>query len=300
MDRFTSMQAFVTVVEAGGFTAAAERLPISRAGVSKHVSELETHLGIRLLNRTTRQTNLTEAGRAYYARCVQILADVADSESVATGLSAEPHGVLRINAPMSFGIQQLAPRLHHFRDRYPKVGVELNLNDRFVDVIEEGYDVVIRIAQLKDSSLIARKVAPCQHLLCASPDYLQQHGAPQTPTELTQHACLHYSHLQSGREWFLQGPDGAHQISVRGPLTANNGDVVCRAACDGLGIALLPDFIIAAPIKAGQLKIVLPAYCPPKLDIYAVYPSRKFMSVKVRHFIDFMIEEFKTADFMRL
>ena len=300
MDRFTSMQAFVAVVETGGFTAAAERVPISRAGVSKHITDLESHLGIRLLNRTTRHTSLTEAGRAYYTRCVQILTDVADSECVATGLSTEPYGMLRINAPMSFGVQQLAPRLHRFRERYPKVEVELNLNDRFIDVIEEGYDIVIRIAQLKDSSLITRQIAPCQHLLCAAPDYLQQHGIPQNPAELAQHACLHYSHLESGREWRLQGPDGEHRIAVRGPLTTNNGDVVCRAACDGMGIALLPDFIVAEPIKTGRLQIILPAYCPAELHIYAVYPSRKYMSVKLRHFIDFLVEEFKQADFIQL
>lgn len=300
MDRFTSMQAFVSVVEAGGFTAAAGRLPISRAGVSKHVAELETHLGVRLLNRTTRQISLTEAGRAYYQRCVQILEDVADSECVATGLTSEPHGVLRINAPMSFGIQQLAPRLHRFRNRYPTVEVELDLNDRFVDVVEEGYDMVIRIAQLKDSSLVARRLAPCQHLLCAAPHYLQQHGIPENPAQLAQHDCLHYRHLESGREWILQGPDREHRIHVHGPLATNNGDVVCQAACDGMGIALLPDFIVAEKIKAGRLQIVLAEYCPAPLNIYAIYPSRKYMAVKVRHFIDFMIEEFKTADFMKL
>lgn len=300
MDRFTSMQAFVSVVEAGGFTAATERLPISRAGISKHIAELETRLGVRLLNRTTRHISLTEAGRAFYTRCVQILADVADSECVATGLTTEPYGVLRLNAPMSFGIQQLAPRLHRFRELYPKVELELNLNDRFIDVVEEGYDIVIRIAQLKDSSLVARRIAPCRHLLCAAPGYLRQHGMPQSPAELVQHACLHYSHLEGGREWLLRGPDGEHRIPVRGPLTANNGDAICRAACDNMGIALLPDFIVAESIKAGRLQIVLPAYCPAELHIYAVYPSRKFMSVKVRRFIDFLITEFKTADFMTL
>lgn len=300
MDRFTSMQAFVAVVEAGGFSAAAARLPISRAGVSKHVSELETHLGVRLLNRTTRRLSLTEAGRAYYERCVQILDDVADSECVATGLSSEPYGVLRLNAPMSFGIKQLAPRLHRFYQRYPRVEVALNLSDRFVDVVEEGYDLVIRIARLKDSSLIARQIAPCRHVLCASPSYLQQHGSPQNPAELSAHRCLHYSHLESGREWHLEGPDGEQRIPVPSALTANNGDVICRAACDGMGIALLPDFIVAEAIQADHLRIVLPDYCPPLLHIYALYPSRKYMSVKVRHFIDFLLEEFKTADFMQL
>lgn len=300
MDQLTSMQAFVTVVDSGGFTAAAERLPISRAGVSKHINSLESRLGVRLLNRTTRQTSLTEAGQAYYQRCVQILEDIADSECVVTGLTSEPHGTLRINAPMSFGRQHLAPLLSRFRERFPRVDIDLSLNDRQVDVIEEGYDIVIRIARLKDSSLFARRIAPCKHVLCASPQYLAKQGIPTSPEQLTQHSCLHYSHLEAGREWILQGPEGEHRIPISGPLTANNGDVICTAACDGMGIALLPTFIVADPIKAGRLQLVLPDYCPAEIHIHAVYPSKKFMSVKVRSFIDFLIDEFKTADFIRL
>lgn len=300
MDRLTSMQAFVAVVESGGFTAAAERLPISRAGVSKHISTLETRLGVRLLNRTTRQISLTEAGQAYYERCVQILEDIADSECVVTGLTSEPHGSLRINAPMSFGRQHLAPLLSRFRVRFPQVDIDLDLNDRFVDVVEEGYDIVIRIARLKDSSLIARRIAPCKHVLCASPGYLEKQGIPTSPAQLAEHSCLHYRHLEAGREWVLQGPDGEHRIPIKGPLTANNGDVICTAACDGMGIALLPTFIIAEPIKSGRLQLVLPDYCPTEIHIHAVYPSKRFMSIKVRSFIDFLIEEFNTADFIRL
>jgi len=300
MDRLTSMQAFVTVVDSGGFTAAAERLPISRAGVSKHISMLETRLGGRLLNRTTRQISLTEAGQAYYDRCVQILEDIADSECVVTGLTAEPHGSLRINAPMSFGRQHLGPLLSRFRTRFPQVDIDLDLNDRLVDVVEEGYDIVIRIARLKDSSLIARRIAPSKHVLCASPHYLAKQGMPTSPAQLAQHSCLHYRHLEEGREWILQGPDGEHRIPIKGPLTANNGDVICTAACDGMGIALLPTFIVADPIKAGRLQLVLPDYCPPEIHIHAVYPSKKFMSMKVRSFIDFLIDEFKAADFVQL
>lgn len=300
MDRLTSMQAFVAVVESGGFTTAAERLPISRAGVSKHINMLETHLGVRLLNRTTRQISLTEAGQAYYERCVQILADIADSECLVTGLTSEPYGSLRVNAPMSFGRQHLAPLLNRFRARFAQVEIDLNLTDRFVDVVEEGYDIVIRIAMLKDSSLFARRIAPCKHVLCASPAYLEQHGTPASPAQLAGHSCLHYRHLEDGREWILQGPDGEHRIPVKGPLTANNGDVICTAACDGMGIALLPTFIVAEPIQAGRLQLVLPDYCPAEIHIHAVYPSKKFMSVKVRSFIDFLVEEFKTADFIRL
>ena len=206
MDRLTSMSVFVMVVDQGNFSAAAEHLQLSRATVSKHVAALENCLGGRLLNRTTRRISLTEAGKAYYQRCKQILEDVAEAECVVTGFSSEPRGLLRINAPMSFGTKQFADIVATFCQVHPDIDVELSLNDRIVDVIEEGYDLSIRITQLKDSSLIARKLAPCHRVLCASPDYLKIHGRPAEPDDLDQHTCLHYAYFEGGKNWILNGP----------------------------------------------------------------------------------------------
>ena len=289
MDRLTSMSVFVTVVDQGSFSAAAEQLQLSRATTSKHIASLENCLGGRLLNRTTRRISLTEAGQAYYERCKQILDDVADAECVVTGFSSQPRGRLRINAPMSFGTRQFADIVAAFCQAHPAIDVELSLNDRFVDVVEEGYDLVIRITQLKASSLIARKLAPCRVVLCASPDYLKTQGRPMAPGDLEQHTCLQYAYSEASKTWVLNGPDGEHRIRIHPKLSADNGDVLCAAARQGLGIALLPTFIVGDAIRAGDLDIILPAYQPPQINIYAVYASRKHLSAKVRAFIDFAV-----------
>ncbi len=291
MDRLVSMSVFVTVVEQGNFTAAAEQLQLSRASASKHIAALENCLGGRLLNRTTRRISLTEAGQAYYERCKQILEDVAEAECVVTGFSSEPRGLLRINAPMSFGTKQFASIVANFCKVHPAIDVELSLNDRIVDVIEEGYDLSIRITQLKDSSLIARKLAPCRLALCASPDYLETHGRPVEPDDLNRHTCLHYAYSEGGKNWVLSGPDGEHRIRIRPKLTANNGEVLYTAARQGLGIVLLPTFIVGDAIRAGDLEAILPAYPPIEINIYAVYASRQHLSAKVRAFIDFAAKQ---------
>ncbi|HEC20727.1 MAG TPA: LysR family transcriptional regulator [Gammaproteobacteria bacterium] len=289
MDRLTSMSVFVTVVDQGSFSAAAEQLQLSRATISKHIAALENCLGGRLLNRTTRRISLTEAGKAYYEHCRQILEDVVDAECVVTGFSSEPRGRLRINAPMSFGTKQFADIVAMFCQAYPDIDVELSLSDRFVNVVEEGYDLAIRITQLKESSLVARKLAPCRVVLCASPDYLKTHGRPVTPDDLEQHTCLHYAYSEAGKTWVLNGPDGEYRIRIHPKLSADNGDVLCTAARQGLGITLLPTFIVGDAIRAGDLDIILPAYQPPQINIYAVYASRKHLSAKVRAFIDFAV-----------
>ena len=273
MDRLSSMSAFVTVVDQGSFSAAAEHLQLSRATISKQIAALENCLGGRLLNRTTRRISLT------------------DAECVVTGFSSEPRGRLRINAPMSFGTRQLADIVALFCRTHPAIDVELSLSDRFVDVVEEGYDLVIRITQLKESSLIARRLAPCRVVLCASPDYLETHGRPVTPDDLEQHSCLHYAYFEAGKSWVLNGPDGEHRVRIHPRLSVDNGDVLCVAARRGLGIALLPTFIAGDAIRAGALDIVLPEYHPPRIDIYAVYASRKHLSAKVRAFIDFAVTQ---------
>jgi DNA-binding transcriptional LysR family regulator len=289
MDRLTAMEAFVRVVERGGFTAAAEDLHLSRAMVSKHVQDLEEHLGARLLNRTTRKVSLTEAGRVYYERSTQLLADLAETEEAVGELQAKPRGRLRLNAPVSFGALHLAAAVADYMAAQPEVTVELTLNDRVVDLVEEGYDLAVRIARLADSSLIARRLAPCRMVVCAAPEYLERHRQPGHPNDLAGHNCLGYSYGQTRDEWRFDGPKGAAAVPVRGTLQANNGDVLRAAALRGAGIVLLPSFIVGADLAAGRLAPVLPGYRVPELGIYAVYPHSRHLSAKVRSFVDFLL-----------
>jgi DNA-binding transcriptional LysR family regulator len=292
MDRLTAMAAFVRVVEKGGFTAAAEDLRLSRAMVSKHVQDLETHLGARLLNRTTRKLSLTEAGRVYYDRSTELLAELAETEEAVGELQAKPRGRLRANAPVSFGSLHLAAAIAGYMAAYPDVAVELILNDRIVDLVEEGYDVAVRIARLADSSLIARRLAPCRLVVCASPGYLKRRGRPERPTDLGQHNCLGYSYSAAGDEWRFDGPDGSTSVQLKGTLQANNGDALCAAAVAGGGIAILPTFITGSDIISGRLIPILTQYQIPEAAIYAVYPPGRHLSPKVRSFVDFLVPRF--------
>lgn len=288
MGRLSSMATFVDVVEAGGFTAAADKTRLSRAAVSKSVMQLEDHLGTRLLNRTTRRISLTETGRVYYERCKAILSDVEEAESIAGELTTEPRGTLHVNAPTSFGVMHLGAAVAAYCQQHPQVQVSLSLTDRFVDIVSEGFDVVVRIAELEDSSLIARKVAPCRRVLCASPEYLNRYGTPKVPQDLAIHRCLFYTNLPTANAWVLTGPNGVETVRVSGPICADNGEVLKTGAIAGLGIALEPTFIVGADICAGQLQLVLPEYCPPEIAIYAVFPSKRYLSAKVRTFVDFL------------
>jgi DNA-binding transcriptional LysR family regulator len=287
MDRLAAMEAFVRVVERGGFTAAAEDLRLSRAMVSKHVQDLEAHLGARLLNRTTRKVSLTEVGRVYHERCAQILADIAETESAVGALQARPRGRLRINAPVSFGALHLTAAVADYMAAHAEVTVELTLNDRVVDLVEEGYDLAVRIARLADSSLIARRLAPCRMVVCASPAYLERRGRPRRPADLAGHDCLDYRY-QAREEWQFEGPEGPVSVRVRGSLEANNGDALRAAAVRGTGVVLQPSFIVGADLAAGRLVPVLPGYRVPELAIHAVYPPGRHLSAKVRSFIDFL------------
>ena len=292
MDRLTAMEAFVRVVEKGGFTAAAEDLRLSRAMVSKHVQDLEAHLGARLLNRTTRKLSLTEAGRVYYDRSTQLLAELAETEEAVGELQARPRGRLRVNAPVSFGSLHLAAAIADYMAAYPDVAVELTLNDRIVDLVEEGYDVAVRIARLADSRLIARRLAPCHHVVCASPGYLKGHRRPEHPADLAQHNCLGYSYRARGDEWRFDGPDGSIAIQLKEMLQTNNGDALCAAAVAGGGIAILPTFIAGSDMIAGRLTPILAQYRIPEIAIYALYPPGRHLSVKVRSFVDFLVPRF--------
>lgn len=290
MDTLDAMRTFVAVVDRNGFSAAATALDQSTARVTRQIAWLEQRLDTRLLNRTTRRVSLTSAGAAYYQRCVQLLAEFDDIEATVGAQAQTPAGLLRVNAPVSFGIARLAPLLAGYRARYPQVEIDLSLSDRLVDMVEEGYDLVIRITATPASNLIARKLADTRLLLCASPDYLARLGTPRTPADLAGHQCLQYSYWSGGPEWRLQGADGEHIVRVDGGLRANNGDVLCAAARAGTGIVLQPDFLVDADIAAGRLVHVLPAYAIAPIGIHAVYSSRSHLAPKVRSFIDHLVE----------
>jgi DNA-binding transcriptional LysR family regulator len=250
--------------------------------------ELERTLGSRLLDRTTRKVSPTEAGRAYYDRCVDILASIEEAELQISRLHDEPRGVLRINAPMSFGALYLGAAIADFMTAYPDLKVELTLNDRFIDPIEEGVDVTVRIAVLEDSSLIARKLAPARRALVASPDYLARHGAPRVPDDLAGHRCLNYGHTTTLQRWRLTHDGETLSVPIASCLCSNNGDVLRTAALVGHGITKLPTFMVGADIRAGKLAVVMPEYPPTELGIYALYAPNRYLAAKTRVLIDFL------------
>lgn len=292
MDNLTGMAVFARVVEHESFTAAARELALSKSTVSKHVSRLEDRLGARLLNRTTRRLSLTEVGRVFYVRCRRIVEEAAEAEQEVTRLHAEPRGTLRLNVPHTFGTLHVAPALPQFMTRYPDICVDLDLDDRVVDMVEEGYDMAIRITRLPDSSLIARKLAPFRVAVCASPDYWRQHARPVRPEDLKQHNCLNYKYLLTGDAWPFHGPGGKQPVRVGGNLRANNGEALRSAALGGLGVFMAPTFIVGEDLQAGRLEEVLHELTEPGRDIYAVYPETRHLSAKVRAFIDFLVERF--------
>lgn len=292
MDRLTGMSTFVEVVNAGGFAAAAQRLGVSRAQVSKAVMRLEAHLGTRLLNRTTRRISLTETGRVYYERCREILEEIDEVERIAGEQSDRPRGRLTVSAPTSFGILHLKQLIPEYITAYPEVQVSLSLSDRFVDVVAEGFDLAIRIGELEDSSLIARRIAPSRRVFCASPDYLARQGTPKVPQDLAIHACLIYANDLKPDTWTLHGPRGTESVRVNGPVCADNGDILRASALAGLGVTLLPTFIVGPDLASGRLQQVLHTYCPADISIHAVYPSRRHLSAKVRTFVEFLVRQF--------
>ena len=293
MDKFDSIRAFTQVVVFGGFAAAAREMGLSRSAVNKLVIALENELGVQLLHRSTRVVTPTETGLAFYERCVEILASLEEAERAISQLHEEPRGRLRVNAPMSFGTMHLAPALADFLVQYPALQVQLTLNDRFIDPLEEGFDVTVRIAKPQASaSLIVHPLVSAQRALCAAPSYLETHGIPTHPNELRHYSCLHYGQLALEDQWTLIGADGEHKISVTGVLCSNNGEVLKEAAVRGLGITLLPEFIIEPELQQGNLQIILPSYHPPELCIYAIYPVNRHLSTKIRLLVDFLQQRF--------
>ena len=293
MDRLDSMRAFTRVVDEGGFAAAARRIGLSRSVVNKAVINLENELGVQLLRRSTRQVTPTDTGLAFYDRCVRILDDVDEAITAVKELQEMPTGNLRINAPMSFGTLHLSSLVAEFMAAHPEVHVELVLNDRFVDPIEEGFDVTLRVGEASPStSLIAREIVPAKRVLCASPAYLEQAGEPLDPTELREHRCLHYGYLDSGSQWRLVGPGGDRTYAIQCVMWSNNGDALKDAAIHHQGIALLPTFIVGDALQNGQLRTVLPDYAPPQIMLCALYPRHRHLSAKVKLFVDALEERF--------
>ena len=296
MDRLTEMEAFVRVVELGGFTEAAKKMGVSKSAISKHVAALEARLGARLLNRTTRRVNPTEIGLAYYDRASRVLSDAVEADAMASSMQASPKGELRVSGPLSFGVRHLAPAVAAFLNEYPEVSARVTLDDRFVELVAEGYDLAIRVGALPDSSLMAKKLGESAMTLIAAPRYLERRGWPATVDALAEHDLLHYSNLSSGNVWKLRGAHGEEkQLRATGRLTFNNGDALLRAAEDGLGVALSPAFISAEALRAGQVVESRPDARPAAVGVWAVYPSGRFLQPKLRVFIDFLAERFKGA-----
>lgn len=291
MDRVECMRAFVETVRHHGFAAAARALDQPRSKVSKQVQALEDAIGVQLLVRTTRSLRLTEAGSDYFDAARDVLASLDEAEQRARSGSGELRGVLRVNAPMSFGVRRLGPLLPRFHARHPKIELQLVLSDQQEDPVRGGFDVTLRIAHLPDSSLIARTLAPAPRVLVASPGYLRRAGTPSAPEDLAQHAFLAYGYLQSGVSLALSCGSDTRRVHTTGPLLANNGDLLAQAAEAGMGIALLPEFIVEDALAAGRLQPLLCDWQAPPININAVYPLLRRMPHKTRMFIDFLVEE---------
>jgi len=288
MDRFLEMQTFNAVVDAGSFVKAAEALKMSNAAVSRYVVDMENRLGVRLLHRTTRRLALTEEGHVFYARSKELLDELAAAEDEITSRSDAVSGLLRINAPFTFGVLYLAPLWGAFRALHPKVKLDVTLADRLVDLVEEGYDVAIRIATLQSSTLVSKRLATTRMVLCASPQYLALRDTPRHPSELADHAVISYSYWSTKDEWHFKGPAGAVSVKTDPCIHTNNGDTCRAAALAGQGIILQPSFLVGADLASGALLELMPEFRSLELGIYAIYPTRKHVSPKVLALIDFL------------
>jgi len=293
MDRLTEMEAFATVVDQGGFTDAARKMGISKSAVSKHVSSLEARLGARLLNRTTRRVSPTEIGLVYYDRARRVLNDAGEADSIVSAMQSAPSGVLRMSVATDFGVSLLSPVLDEFLAEFPEISVNMVLKNRYVELISEGFDMAIRMGEMEDSSLRARKITETTQRLIASPRYFQQHGRPTRIDDLNDHRLLHYSNQASANVWRITAPSGeVRQVRGTGWLTVNDGQSLVNAAIKGLGIAYLPSFLYHDAMAQGLVQDVIPDLPQTTLGIYAVYPPGRFTQPKVRAFIDFLVERF--------
>lgn len=291
MDRLKSMRAFTKVVDEQGFAAAARKMGLSRSVVNKAVIALEESLGTQLLTRSTRHVAPTETGLAFYDRAIDILASVDEAIVAVTELQERPAGNLRINAPMSLGTMHLAPVVAEFMREHPGVHVELVLNDRRTDPIEEGFDLTVRVSEpLAVTSLVTRTIAPIRRVVCAAPNYVQAHGEPSSALELRNHRCLHYGYSSSGSRWRLVGPDGDRAYAINCVMFSNNGEALRDAAIAGQGLTLLPTFIVGPALQSGELRTVLPEYSPSGLVLSVLYPRHRHLSAKVRLFVELLAQ----------
>jgi DNA-binding transcriptional LysR family regulator len=294
MDRLTAMELFVRIVETGSFSAVAREMDMNQPTVSKQLSALEQKLKTRLLNRSTRQLSLTEAGSEYYEACKRILDEVREAESNIGRLQGQLAGQLKVNTSIALGQMYVGPLTLKFQKLHPGLEVDLSLVDRFVDVVEEGIDVAIRVGRLTDSNLVARRLGKTRRVAVATPAYLKKHGTPRTPEDLVNHNCLLYAYLSTGNEWMFQSPEGTEiRVKVSGNFRANNGEAIRQAVLADLGIAVAPEWIAMKDLESGVLKAILTNYAPTLMDIHAVYPSGRHLSTKVRTYVDFLQQEFQ-------
>ncbi|WP_419798757.1 MAG: LysR family transcriptional regulator [Terasakiella sp.] len=292
MNNLTGMMIFAQVVQSGSFSKAADDLGMSKSSVSKKVTFLEDRLGVRLLNRTTRKLSLTEVGQVFYERCERIMSEAEEAELAITRLQDEPRGHLKISAPVSFGVKHLGRPLAAFIGKYEDLSVDVQLNDRYVDIVDEGFDLAIRIGRLPDSSLIAKKVGSSRMVVCASPDYWQKHTKPTHPRQLEDMNCLIYTLSRNSGGWSYQENGKTHLVKIEGDVKANNGDIIRDMAVNGAGVAVSPAFIVGRELANGVLESVMEEYEVEPINIYAVYPHNRHLSAKVRLFVDFLKDWF--------
>lgn len=292
MDRLFGMAVFVKAVETGSFSAAGEALQMSPQLVGKNVRMLEQHLGVRLLNRTTRSQHLTDIGATFYERARIILAEMEVAESLAAETIIVPRGKIRINAPVTFGIHALSQKIAEYMQKYPEVSVDLSLSNRYVDLIDEGFDAIFRIGELADSGLIARTLTPYRLILCASPDYISSHEPLNSPHDLSRHECLGFSHTELRTNWTFDGPDGRVTVPVRGRFMADSGEAIVNTGLNGLGVMLQPSELVLPYLKTGQLIEILPAYSAPTRPMHLLHAPDRRMTPKLRSFIDFVLGHF--------
>jgi DNA-binding transcriptional LysR family regulator len=292
MKNLLGMAIFARVAEAKSFSEAARRMGLSKSMVSKEVSKLERSLGARLLNRTTRKLSLTEIGAAFYEHCARMMQEAEEGEQLVGRLHREPRGMLKLTAPVAFGTLHVAPALPEFLARYPDVSIDLTISDRLFDLADEGYDLAIRIARELPPNVVARTLAPINRVVCATPDYFAKHGVPQTPNDLAGHNCLVYTHANPDLAWRFRAADGETVVPVHGNLTLNDDEALSQAVLGGLGISLLPTFIVGRDLQAGRLQAVLRQHVPSERNAHALYLPNRHLSMKVRVFIDFLLERF--------
>ena len=296
MDRFQAIRVFAQVAESGSFTAAAAKLGLSATATSRHVADLEARLHTRLLNRTTRRVSLTESGQTFYERSVQLLADLDEAEQEALRAAVVPRGTIKLTTSITFGVRHVGPAIAGFLAAHAEVRFDVSLSDRVVDLVEEGFDLAIRIGAPGSENVVARKLGETRLVPCASPAYLAAHGAPQVPEDLARHNCFTYEYVSPRNLWRFRDPAGGERsVRVKGNLHSNNGDLLAEAAARGAGVVFEPAFIVGPEVRAGRLVPLLQDFEPQATPIYAVYPSRKHLSAKVRLFVDFLVERFSRA-----